>query len=60
MSGVISADGTQWERCNDTRCGHKWVRLEDLHYERPSAEYKHGRDLCRTCKGRSLVKELRG
>ena len=45
MSGVIDDEG-QWEHCN--QCG-KWVLIQNLHYEKPSAQYRSGRDLCERC-----------
>jgi hypothetical protein len=48
MSGVIDRDGQQWEHCNE--CG-KFVRIEYLKYEQPSAEHRNGRDLCPVCIG---------
>jgi hypothetical protein len=47
MSGVIDADGTQWERCNG--CG-EFVRIDQLQYEKPSAAHEFGRDLCWPCR----------
>ena len=46
MSGVILGDGVQWERCNG--CG-KYCRLDEMRYEKPSTEHKHGRDMCPRC-----------
>lgn len=46
MAGVIDANGVQWEHC--TSCGRS-VRLTNLGYEKPSKEFKHGRDLCLSC-----------
>jgi hypothetical protein len=46
MSGVIDDDGQQWERCNG--CGG-FVEIETLAYEKPSAEFEYGRDLCVDC-----------
>lgn len=46
MSGVIDGAGVQWEHCS--AC-HKFVRIENLGYEPPSATYEYGRDLCITC-----------
>lgn len=46
MSGVLTSDGVQYERCNG--CG-AYVAIEALEYERPSGEYPHGRDLCAEC-----------
>ena len=46
MSGVVMDDGQQWERCN---CCGKWVKIQNLGYEKPTAGYKHGRDLCVSC-----------
>ena len=46
MSGVIGSDGVQWEHCN---CCGGWVKLQLLHYEKPSERYKYGRDLCTGC-----------
>lgn len=45
MSGVIDEHG-QWEHCNG--CG-RFVLIQDLKTEKPSAEFKHGRDLCTRC-----------
>lgn len=46
MAGVIDNNNVQWEHCNE--CA-KYVRLTDLGYEKPSAQHKHGRDLCAQC-----------
>jgi hypothetical protein len=46
MSGVIDADGTQWEHC--MACG-EFVRIDYLQYEKPSAAHEYGRDLCWPC-----------
>jgi len=48
MSGVIDADGQQWERCNGCT---EFTRIEVMRYEQPSAQYKYGRDLCPNCAG---------
>lgn len=46
MSGVIDADGTQWEHC----CACKGLfKMKNLGYQKPTAEFKYGRDLCITC-----------
>jgi len=56
MSGVIDKDG-QWEHCN--QCG-KWVLLQNLRYEKPSAKWPSGRDLCMKCAGEdSWLQEMR-
>lgn len=46
MSGVIDPDGTQWEHCN---CCGKFVKIDNLGYQKPSAKWPHGRDLCVKC-----------
>lgn len=46
MSGVIDENGVQWEHCNVCT---KWVKIQDLGYEPPSAEYDCGRDICLEC-----------
>lgn len=46
MSGVIDQHGVQWEHC--CAC-EKFIRMEDLGYQRPCAKYKYGRDLCIDC-----------
>jgi len=46
MSGVIDEDGQQWEHCNGCT---RFVRIEDLGYEQPTARFKYGRDLCPDC-----------
>jgi len=46
MSGIIDNNGVQWEHC--TVCG-TMVRLDDLGYEPPSEQHKHGRDICLSC-----------
>jgi hypothetical protein len=46
MSGVLDGNGVQWEHCN--ACS-KMVPIFRLLYERPSAGYPLGRDLCRDC-----------
>lgn len=45
MSGVF-INGVQWEHC--CVCS-KWVALDDLGYEPPSAQFEHGRDICLAC-----------
>lgn len=57
MSGVIDENGVQWEHCHgclgegtpDYSERGKWVRIDDLVYERPSIEFPYGRDLCWEC-----------
>jgi hypothetical protein len=46
MSGVIDDDGVQWERCNQCI---RWTPLHVLQYEKPSAAFPCGRDLCPRC-----------
>lgn len=46
MSGVIDNNEVQWEHCS--LCT-KWVRIENLGYEPPSAEHSCGRDICLAC-----------
>ena len=46
MAGVIDEHGVQWEHCS--QCA-KWIRLENLGYEKPSLAHPHGRDLCMQC-----------
>lgn len=46
MAGVVDKAGVQWERCNG--CG-KATRLDDLGYQKPCKEFRHGRDLCVSC-----------
>ena len=46
MSGVIDADGQQWERCG--RCAG-WTKFQDLGYEQPSEQFEYGRDICPSC-----------
>ena len=46
MSGVIMADGRQWECCNE--CG-SCEEIQNLVYEEKSEKYPYGRDLCRVC-----------
>ena len=46
MSGVIDENGIQWEHCN---CCSKFARLDNLGYEPPTTEFKHGRDICLAC-----------
>lgn len=66
MSGVIDEDGTQWEHCNgctgegteDFSERGKWVRIEDLTYEKPSEKYPYGRDLCFDCAMKSNQEEI--
>lgn len=47
MSGVIDEKG-QWEKCHQCL---KWVLIQELLYEKPSAKYTCGRDLCEDCFG---------
>lgn len=46
MSGVIDADGTQWEHCVHCRA---FININELLYESPSEQFKYGRDLCWKC-----------
>lgn len=46
MAGVIDGHGQQWERCNNCE---KWVKIQDLCYEKPSLNFDCGRDLCPNC-----------
>lgn len=57
MSGVIDSNGVQWEHCNECQ---KYVRIDRLLYERPSADHKYGRDLCKACSEKSRGKVVQG
>jgi len=46
MSGVIDANGQQWEHCNV--CS-KWTKIENLGYEPPTPAHEQGRDICLEC-----------
>lgn len=46
MAGVIDRQGIQWEHCN--KCG-QWESIGNLRYEKPSEQFRYGRDLCRKC-----------
>lgn len=49
MSGVV-VDGVQWEHC----CEYgTFVKLSNLGYLPPSAEFPHGRDLCIACSNKA-------
>ena len=53
MCGVIDSDGQQWEHCN--QCG-KWVKIQNLKYEKPTPENPYGRDLCSRCATPAITK----
>lgn len=47
MSGVIDSKGQQWEHCG---CCGKFIKFpQNLGYEKPTAKWKYGRDLCVSC-----------
>lgn len=46
MSGVIMADGTQWEHCS--HC-NGWVKIQDLYYLLPNPDFHCGLDLGVCC-----------
>ena len=56
MSGVIDEKGRQWEHCNI--CG-KLVLMNSLGYEKPSKEFKHGRDVCIDCVNKLTQRQIR-
>lgn len=57
MSGVIDNDGNQWEHCHgctgegmpEYSPRGKWVMIQNLKYQQPTAEFPYGRDLCAIC-----------
>lgn len=46
MAGVIDEKGVQWEHC--CGCGGMF-RMDALGYEKPTAKFQFGRDLCVVC-----------
>ena len=54
MSGVIDEHG-QWEHCGEC---NKFVLIQHLKYEPPSAEFKIGRSFCSACFINARIKKL--